>query len=92
MVGYKIIATIKDVKGLCNQGHKVGDSFKIDGHDTGGLCGFFYHDIFPDIMLLQFGGGYPATWHNHHHNPDVIEAECRDRRNAVTIELKRIRE
>ena len=92
MVGYKIIATIKDVMGHCNHGHKVGDSFKIDGHDTGGLCGFFYHDIFPDIMILQFGGGYPTTWHHHHHDPDVIELECRDRTNAVKIELKRIRE
>ncbi len=89
MVGYKIIATIKDVKGNCNHGHKVGDTMEIDGHDTAGLCGFFYHDIFPKIMILQFGGGYPATWVE---NPDIMEAECPDRTNAVKIELKRIRE
>ncbi len=89
MVGYKIIGTIKDVKGTCNHGHKVGDTMEIDGHDTAGLCGFFYHRIFPNIMILQFGGGYPSTWVE---DPDVMLLECPDSANAVTIELRRIRE
>ena len=87
MVGFKIIGTIKDVKGTCNHGHKVGETMEIDGHDTAGLCGFFYHRIFPNIMILQFGGSYP--WGE---DPDVMSLECPDSANAVTIELKRIRE
>jgi len=84
---YKIVGTIKNVKGRCNTNHKKGDIIELSGHDSGGLCGFFYHDIFPSIITLQFGGTFP--WSK---NPDVVELECPDRYNVVKIELKRIRE
>ncbi len=82
-IGYKVIGTVKSMKGTCGWGHKVGDRIELSGHNTGGLCGFFYHDIFPDIIMLQFGGQYP--WGD----PDVMTVECRDRRNLVTLELRR---
>ena len=85
MPGNKITATIKSVKGNCSWGHEAGDTFIIDCHDTAGVCGFFYHDIFPQLSMLQFGGGYPEEWGN----PDVINVECMDRANAVTMELRR---
>jgi uncharacterized repeat protein (TIGR04076 family) len=81
--GYKIVATIKAVKGTCKAGHKVGDTFEISCRNTAGLCGFFYHDIFPTLHMLQFGGAYAS-------GSDRKELECIDRKNAVTIELKRI--
>jgi uncharacterized repeat protein (TIGR04076 family) len=84
---YKIIGTIKDVKGRCNAKHKIGDEFELSGHNTGGLCGFFYHDIFPTILTLQFGGTFPWS-----QDPDVVELECPDRYNVVKIELKRFRD
>ena len=84
---YKIVGTIKDVKGRCNAKHKKGDFIELSGHDSGGLCGFFYHDIFPSIITLQFGDTFPWS-----QNPDVVELECPDRYNVVKIELKRIRE
>ena len=83
---YKIIGTIKEVKGYCSAKHKVGDTFEINSHNTAGLCGFFYHDIFPTLLTLQFGGTFPWS-----QDPDVVQLECPDRMNAVTIELKRIR-
>ncbi len=86
-IGYRIVGTIKDVKGHCNADHKKGDKLELSGHNTGGLCGFFYHGIFPNIMMLQFGGSYPASWVE---NPDVMELECPDRTNIVKIELRRI--
>ena len=88
-IGFKVIGTIKEVKGNCNAGHKVGDKLELSGHNTGGLCGFFYHDIFPYLIMLQFGGGYPKEWVA---EQDVVELECMDRRNAVKIELRRIKE
>ena len=88
-IGYRIVGTIKEVKGHCNAGHNVGDKIELSGHSSGGLCGFFYHDIFPYIMMLQFGGGFPAEWVE---DPDVVELECMDRVNAVKIELRRIKE
>ena len=87
-IGYRVIGTIKAVKGSCSAGHKAGDQLELSGHNAGGLCGFFYHDVFPYLVMLQFGGGFPAEWGD----PDVIELECMDKANAVTIELRRIRE
>ncbi len=83
---YKIVGTIKDVKGQCNAKHKKGDVIELSGHDSGGLCGFFYHDIFPSIITLQFGGTFPWS-----QDPDIVELECPDRFNVVKIELKRVR-
>ncbi|MFB0562203.1 MAG: TIGR04076 family protein [Candidatus Lokiarchaeia archaeon] len=87
-IGYRVVGTIKEVKGLCSAGHKVGDQIELSGYTSGGLCGFFYHDIFPYIIMLQFGGGFPAEWGD----TDVVELECMDRMNAVKIELRRIKE
>ena len=88
-IGFRILGTIKEVKGNCNAGHKVGDKLELSGHNTGGLCGFFYHDIFPYLIMLQFGGSYPKEWVA---DQDVVELECMDRLNAVKIELRRIKE
>jgi uncharacterized repeat protein (TIGR04076 family) len=86
-VGFKVEGEILAVKGNCSWGHKVGDIFDLSGHNTAGLCGFFYHDIFPYIIMLQFGGGFPKEWGN----PDVVELECMDRTNLVKIRLRRIK-
>jgi len=87
-IGFSVVATIKGVKGHCNAGHKVGDQIELSGHNTGNMCGFFYHDIFPYVIMLQFGGGFPPEWGN----PEVVELSCMDKMNEVTIELKRIRD
>ena len=84
-IGYRVVGTITAIKGKCSAGHKVGDRIELDGHSSGGLCGFLYHDAFPYIIMLQFGGGFPEDWGN----PDVFEAECMDRVNAVKMELHR---
>ena len=86
-VGHRVVGTIKSVKGHCNAGHKVGEQFALSGHNTAGLCGFFYHDVFPYIIMLQFGGGFPVEWGG----TESVELECMDRTNAVKIELKRIK-
>lgn len=88
-IGFRVVGTIKEVKGSCSAGHKVGDQIELSGYASGGLCGFFYHDIFPYIIMLQFGGGFPAEWVA---DTDVVELECMDRMNAVKIELRRIKE
>ena len=86
-LGYKVIGTVKSVKGTCSWGHKVGDRIELSGHNAGGLCGFFYHDIFPYIIMLQFGGSFPEDWGD----PDVVNLECMDRAIAVAIELQRVK-
>jgi len=86
-IGNKVVVTIKSIKGECGFGHKVGDAFEVSMHNTGGMCGLFYHDIFPWILALQIGGEIP--WGT---NKDATELECMDRKNAVKIELKRVKE
>jgi len=83
---FKIVGTIKEIKGRCAARHKVGDTIDLSVHNAGGLCGIFYHDVFPTISTLQFGGSFP--WGS---DPDVMQVECPDRMNAVVMELKRIR-
>jgi uncharacterized repeat protein (TIGR04076 family) len=74
-------AEIIQVKGTCNAGHCTGDALSISCYDTGGLCGFFYHDLFPRLSVMQFGGRFPWS------PAGEFTAECPDRRNAVTIKL-----
>ncbi len=82
-IGHKVLATVIGAKGKCSAGHKVGDSFEISCHDPGGLCGFFYHDIFPSLSTFQFGGNLP-WWQG-----DSIELSCPDHFNLVTLKLER---
>ena len=83
--GHKVTATVKSVKGNCSWGHEKGDPFNINCQKTNRLYGLFYHDIFPCIALLQFGGGLPEEWGG----PDVVNVVCMDRTNLVTLELRR---
>ncbi len=72
-------AEVISVEGHCSAGHRKGDILNVSCYDSGGLCGFFYHDIFPSISVMQFGGRYP--W------GDELVLECPDRKNAVRIRL-----
>ncbi|MBI4496451.1 MAG: TIGR04076 family protein [Chloroflexi bacterium] len=83
-VGNRVRCTITGIKGNCGWGHKVGDQFEVSTHDTAGMCGIFFHDIYPRIAVLQFGGAYP--WGD----KDILRVECPDRFNCVQAELKRL--
>lgn len=87
-LGHRVVGNIKSVQGSCSAGHRAGDQIELSAHHAGGLCGFLYHQAFPYILMLQFGGGFPAEWGD----PDVIELDCMDKTNLVTIELRRMRE
>jgi uncharacterized repeat protein (TIGR04076 family) len=82
-LGAKFIATVTSVKGSCHADHKVGQQFELNCYDSGGLCGFFYHDIFPSLSVMQFGGKYPWS------DRDAMELECPDRYNIVSLKVER---
>jgi len=84
-IGYRVEAVVISVSGHCSAGHREGDRFEISCHNPGGLCGFFYHDLFPTLSTFQFGGSLP-WWKG-----DVIEAVCPDPHNPVKIRLERTR-
>jgi len=85
-IGFKVVGTITGVKGTCNAGHVVGETFEISCHNPAGLCGFFYHDMFPTLSTFQFGGAMP-WWQG-----DTIEVQCPDSANLVTLKLTRSKE
>ena len=87
MIGFRVVGIIKEVKGSCSVGHKAGDELELSMYNTGGLCGAFYHDVFPYVLMLQMGGSFPAEWGEQ----DLIELDCMDKYNAVTIQLKRVK-
>ncbi len=74
-------ATVKSIKGHCGAGHEVGQELTLSCWDPGGLCGFFFHDIFYYLSALQFGGEIPWA------REGVLTLECPDRHNLVTLEL-----
>jgi len=80
----KIIATVIKMDGICNAGHKIGDTFELSTHKTGGLCGFFYHEMFPRLSVIQYGGRYP--WWEEGQN--VFEFTCNDRKVDLTIRVE----
>jgi len=82
-IGYKVVATVIEAKGHCNAGHRAGETFEISCHNPSGLCGFFYHDIFPALQAFQFGGNLP-WW-----SGDTIQVRCPDPTNLVTLKLER---
>jgi uncharacterized repeat protein (TIGR04076 family) len=82
-LGYKVVATVTGSKGTCSAGHKVGETFEISCHNPAGLCGWFYHDIFPSLQTFQFGGDLP-WWEG-----NTIELQCPDAHNLVTLKLER---
>jgi uncharacterized repeat protein (TIGR04076 family) len=83
-VGRRVVATVTDLKGTCNAGHEIGDQFYLSCHNPDGLCGFFYHDIFPRLSVIQFGGRYP--WWTQEQT--VFKYECPDKKNLVTLKLE----
>ena len=82
-IGTKFIAKVTSQKGACHANHRLDQKFELNCYDSGGLCGFFYHDIFPYLPVMQFGGKYP-WW-----DKDSIEVECPDRANPVSLTIER---
>ena len=86
--GAQIIGTIVSVTGRCWMGQKVGDTFELDGTVTGGLCGHLYHTIYPYLIMLEYGGGFPNDTANEWpgSQPELV---CPDAYNQVRIQLRR---
>ncbi len=82
-IGYRVVATVTSITGPCGAGHQMGDTFEISCHNPAGLCGYFYHSIFPSLSTFQFGGELP-WWKG-----DTIEVKCPDPQYPVTLTMTR---
>jgi len=84
--GFEVFeAEVVSAKGPCSAGHQVGDKFSLSCWDPGGLCGYFYHDIFPALSLMQFGGQYPWA------DKDRLEVVCVDPMVRLKLEIRRVK-
>jgi uncharacterized repeat protein (TIGR04076 family) len=79
------VAEVVSVKKSCSAGHKVGDRFEINTHKTGGICGYCYHELFPTMMNMCYGGQIP--WMNN----KEFGYECPDSYNLVTFKVTKKR-
>jgi uncharacterized repeat protein (TIGR04076 family) len=84
-IGNKVVAKVIDTAGNCTIGMQKGDEFELSVHKCGDFCGYFYHNIFNWVTMLQFGGTFPMG------DPDVMEWVCPNPRNQVKIQLTRIK-
>ncbi len=84
---YVVEVTVKEVKGKCAFGNKVGDKIIFDGEQIKGkVCYSALMTLLPKVFAMRYGAEFP--WAK---NKDVIENACPDAENPVVYEIKRIR-
>ena len=83
-IGYIVTGTVTKQEGMCDCQHKVGDKFVLSTTNPGGICGVFYHDLYPWISMYQFGGKFPDEW-----GGTTRVFECMDVYNTLTLEMRR---
>ena len=84
---YDINIKIIRQSGFCAQGHTVGQEWTVSNHTPGGICIGAFHDMYPRVLTLKFGGQNP--WEP---DRDVTTVACTDADNPVVFQLTRIRE
>ena len=83
----KVTITVKEIKGTCDNGHQVGDTFEItDAKTPGGICLGAFSAIHPMLIGLMLGGDIP--WSD---DKDVDIVACPDPKNSVRWEVRRIK-
>lgn len=82
---FDVMVTVKDQKGFCGHGHKVGDSWVISGKTPAGICLSAFAAILPAVRTYAMGGSHP--WES---DPDATYLACQDAANPVVFEIRRI--
>ena len=84
---YKVRVKVISQKGICDQGHKVGDEWLVGEKTPEGMCIFAFASLLPFIAPLLYGGAFP--WDK---DPDRTIGVCPDPDNPVVFELRRVRD
>ncbi len=90
-IAWKVLLTVKDVKGKCEAGFKVGDQIELIGDNImkGQVkCVYALNAIWPLVRTVAFGGKIPED------SPLCTDKGtfmgcCPDPNNLVTFEIKR---
>jgi uncharacterized repeat protein (TIGR04076 family) len=82
-----IEVTVKEQKGKCAFGHKIGDRIIFDGKSVeGDICYSALLVLLPKVYALRYGVEFP--WAK---DKDVLCNACPDAKNPVIFEMKRIK-
>ncbi|MDD5543404.1 MAG: TIGR04076 family protein [Acidobacteriia bacterium] len=82
----KVEICIQSVAGKCPQEFKAGDRWTVvDGKTPQNFCASAFHSLYPDLLMLQTGGGYPWA-----ENKNSVVVSCPDAANRAVYELKRV--
>lgn len=85
---YKVVVRVKDIKGKCWFGYKVGDTFEFDGDEMKGrICLMALGDMFTNVALLMFGAEIPWA----RGKDKIITQMCPDMSGQVLFEMRRVR-
>ncbi len=85
---YKVIATVKSVKGHCAFGHQVGDQVVFDGETVQGrICLSALYSLLPKVFAMRYGADFPWL-----EDKDVATHACPDAFNPVVFEIRRVKE
>jgi uncharacterized repeat protein (TIGR04076 family) len=93
---YKVIASIKDIKGQCRFGYKVGDVIEYQqnpqGYNyvpeiVGKVCPEAFDSLYRNAFCMLFGGKIP--WAKDKERT-ITQTACPDPFNLVTFELRQV--
>ena len=87
--GYMIVAKVISQKGICEFGHKVGDTVVFDGETMEGrVCLSALYSFLPKVFAMRYGADFPWL----QGDKDAATHACPDAYNPVVFEIRRIRE
>ena len=79
--------TVKNQKGKCAFGHKVGDKIVFDGKTVkGSICYSALMVLLPKVYALRYGAVFPWA-----EDRDVICNACPDAENPVVFDIRRVK-
>ncbi len=85
-MAYKIVVRVKEVKGHCAFGHRVGDEIVFDGETVQGrVCLSALYSFLPKVFAMAYGAQFP--WLK---DPNVATHACPDASNPVVFEVVRL--
>ncbi len=85
MSGYhEVSMRIVSVAGNCPNGHRVGETYKVEGKSPAGICLGSFSACLPYLIALRFGASFP--WEE---REGTIRIGCPDPDNQVVWLLER---
>ena len=84
---YKVLVKVVEARGHCGHGHKLGETFDIDGTKTSGNpCLEIAGNLYWNATALSNGATLPWAKGK---DKDITYVACPDPKNTIVFELRR---